>query len=95
MSEIERRIETLDLRLPAPIKLPPGVQLSFPWVRIHGDRAYLSGHGPLAEDGTLAKPLGKVGADVTLEQAKAASRLTGLAMLASLRTAHGDLDRVE
>lgn len=94
MSEIERRIETLDLRLPAPIKLPPGVQLSFPWVRIHGDRAYLSGHGPLAEDGTLAKPLGKVGADVTPEQAKAAARLTGLAMLASLRTALGDLDRV-
>ena len=71
------------------------MKLSFPWVRIHGDRAYLSGHGPLAEDGTIAKPLGKVGCDVTLEQAQFAARLTALAMLASLRAALGDLDRID
>ena len=50
MSEIERRIELLELKLPGPIQLPPSVKLSFPRVRLHGDRAYLSGHGLLAED---------------------------------------------
>ena len=37
---------------------------------------------------------GKVGADVTVEQATEAARLTGLAILASLRAAIGELDRV-
>jgi len=58
--EIEKRIEELGLTLPAPMKTPPGVTLSFPWVRVHGDRAYVSGHGPLLADGSLAGPFGKV-----------------------------------
>lgn len=94
MSEIERRLESLGLHLPAPIRLPPGASLPFPWVRIHKDRAYCSGHGPLERDGSLARPLGKVGRDVTLEQARHAAGLTALAMLASLKAALGDLDRV-
>jgi enamine deaminase RidA (YjgF/YER057c/UK114 family) len=57
-------------------------------------RAFVSGHGPLTPDGSLAPPLGKVGGDVTEEQGYAAARATALAMLASLRQALGDLDRV-
>jgi enamine deaminase RidA (YjgF/YER057c/UK114 family) len=94
MSEIEARLESMGLRLPAPIRLPPGVVLGFPWVRIHGDRALVSGHGALEADGSLAKPLGKVGREVSPEQARASARLTALAMLASLKAALGDLDRV-
>jgi enamine deaminase RidA (YjgF/YER057c/UK114 family) len=45
-------------------------------------------------DGTLAEPLGKVGAAVSLEQAYAAAQSTALGMLASLRRELGDLDRV-
>ncbi len=93
-SSIEARLDALGLTLPAPIKLPPGVALSFPWVRLHGDRAFLSGHGALNEDGSIARPLGKVGVDLTLEQGYHAARLTGLAMLASIKAALGDLDRV-
>jgi enamine deaminase RidA (YjgF/YER057c/UK114 family) len=73
---------------------PPGLVLLFSWVRVRGDRAYVSGHVPLNPDGSIAKPLGKVGAEVSEEQAYEAARLTALAILASLRRALGDLDRV-
>jgi enamine deaminase RidA (YjgF/YER057c/UK114 family) len=64
-------------------------------VRVVGDRALVSGHGPTNPDGTLAAPFGKVGAAVTLEQGYAAARLTGLAMLTSLKHTLGDLERIE
>jgi len=94
MSRIERRLADLGLVLPAPLKLPPGAVLPFPWVRVVGTRAFVSGHGPTNADGSLAEPRGKVGRDVTLEQAYAAARLTGLAILASLQRELGDLDRI-
>lgn len=94
MSEIESRLEALGLVLPPPLVLPPGVVLPFPWVRVHGNRAFISGHGPQNPDGALAGPLGKVGLDVTPEQAKASARLVGLAILGSLKRELGDLDRV-
>ena len=94
MAEIEERLESLGLVLPAPLVLPPGVVLPFPWVRIHGTRAFVSGHGPQHPDGSLAGPFGKVGSDVTLEQARHSARLTALAILASLKRSLGDLDRV-
>lgn len=95
MTQIEDRLSALGLQLPQPIKLPPDVVLSFPWVRIRGDRAFVSGHGALAPDGSIAKPLGKVGRDLSLEEAYHAAKLTGLAILASLKASLGDLDRVE
>jgi enamine deaminase RidA (YjgF/YER057c/UK114 family) len=91
---IERRIAELGLVLPEPLTPPPGVELPFPFVRIRGTRAFVSGHGPLNPDGSIAGPFGKVGADLTPEQANKAAELTGLAMLSSLRAALGDLDRV-
>ena len=92
--KIEARLQSLGLRLPAPLQLPPGAVLPFPWVRIVGTRALISGHGPTEADGSLAKPLGKVGAEVTPEQAYRAARLTGLAILGSLQRELGDLDRI-
>jgi len=68
--------------------------LPFPWVRIVGTRALISGHGPTDADGSLAQPLGKVGRDVSLEQATNAARLTALAILGSLKRELGDLDRI-
>jgi len=94
MSRIEQRLAELGIALPAPLQLPPGAVLPFPWVRIVGNRALISGHGPTNADGSLAKPLGKVGRDVTLEQAQVAARLTGLAILGSLARELGDLDRI-
>jgi enamine deaminase RidA (YjgF/YER057c/UK114 family) len=91
---IEKRLAELGLVLPDRMQLPPGAKLPFPWVRVHGDRAFVSGHGPLNADGSLAGPLGKVGAEVSQDEGYRAARLTGLAMLASLRRELGDLDRV-
>ena len=94
MSHIEERLRALGLVLPAPLQLPLGAVLPFPWVRVVGNRALISGHGPTNADGSLAQPLGKVGAAVTQEQAYLAARLTGLAILGSLKRELGDLDRI-
>jgi enamine deaminase RidA (YjgF/YER057c/UK114 family) len=75
-------------------KLPPGVAIPFDWVRVRGNRALVSGHGPLAPDGTPAGPFGKVPSEVSLEAAQASARLTALAVLAGLEKAIGDLDRI-
>jgi enamine deaminase RidA (YjgF/YER057c/UK114 family) len=94
MPRITERLRELGLDLPAPLQLPPGMVLPFPWVRVIGNRALISGHAPTNADGSLAQPLGKVGRDVTLEQAYAAARRTGLAILGSLDRQLGDLDRI-
>ena len=58
----------------------------------HGDTLYVSGHGPLRPDGTMYT--GKVGADVDLAAGQAAARQTGLAILATVKSHLGTLDRV-
>src|SRR5690348_11348259 len=92
--KIEAKLKEVGLALPEPLKSPVGVQLPFSWVRVRGNRAYISGHGPQNPDGSLARPLGKVGADVSVEEAYQAARLVALAILGSLKRALGDLDRV-
>lgn len=94
MSLIEDRLRALGLALPQPLQLPLGVALPFPWVRVVGNRAVISGHGPTNTDGSLAQPLGKVGAQVTQDQAYEAARLTGLAILGSLKRELGSLERI-
>ena len=94
MSKIEARLAALGLVLPAPVKLPAGVVLPFQFVRVIGNRAIISGHGPQNPDGSIAEPLGKLGRDLTVEQGYAAARLTALSILGSLQRVLGDLDRV-
>jgi enamine deaminase RidA (YjgF/YER057c/UK114 family) len=91
---IEAKLKDLGLVLPEPVKAPPGVILPFSWVRVRNNRAFVSGHPPLNPDGSLAKPLGKVGAEVSLEQGYQAARLTALAILGNLKRTLGDLDRI-
>jgi enamine deaminase RidA (YjgF/YER057c/UK114 family) len=91
---IEARLRELGLVLPPPLQVPPGVRLPFSFVRVVGERALVSGHGPQDADGASMGPFGKVGAEVTLEQAYEAARLTGLSVLGSLQRELGDLDRI-
>ena len=91
---IERRLTDSGLTLPASPKLPPWVTISFEWVRVRGKRAFVSGHGPLTSDGTPAGPFGKVPSEVALEAAQESARLTALSMVANLKAAVGDLDRI-
>ncbi|MDE0062886.1 MAG: RidA family protein [Gammaproteobacteria bacterium] len=98
---IEERIGELGLVLPGPLKVPAGVKVALVPVRVLGRRVLVSGHGPQEADGSVARPLGQVGADgqvgaeVTVEQAVEAARKVALAMLGSIRRAIGDLDRID
>lgn len=94
MAKVEQRLAALGLVLPPPMKAPRGVVFPFPFVRISGTRAFISGHGPANSDGSRAGPLGKLGRELTVEQGYASARLTALAMLGSLKRALGDLDRI-
>jgi enamine deaminase RidA (YjgF/YER057c/UK114 family) len=91
---IEAKLEDLGLVLPEPMEVPEGLRLPFAWVRLRGNRAYISGHIALNPDGSVAQPLGKVGAEVTAEEGYQSARRVALAHLASLKRALGDLDRV-
>ena len=60
---------------------------------VHNGILYLSGQGPLLEDGQFAT--GRVGRDFTVEQAYSHARRTGLVLLAAARQVLGSLDKVE
>jgi enamine deaminase RidA (YjgF/YER057c/UK114 family) len=57
-----------------------------------GDMVHVGGHGPINGSSIIR---GKVGSDLTLEEAKLAARATGLSILATLQAELGDLDRIE
>lgn len=85
----QSRVKELNLELPPPPK-PAGVYRP---LLIVGNLAYVSGHGPLRPDGTLIT--GRVGQDLDQQAAYAAARQTGLAILATLQSGLGSLDRVK
>lgn len=91
---VEKRLSALNLILPPPTKPPAGVILPFQFVRLIGNRALISGHGPQNPDGSFAAPLGKLGRELSVEEGYAAARLTALSILGSLKRALGDLDRI-
>jgi enamine deaminase RidA (YjgF/YER057c/UK114 family) len=84
---IEERLAELGIELPE-VFAPAGSYLG---CVVDGDLVYVSGHGPVS-GGT--EVTGKVGRDVSLEQARQAARLTGLSILATLRAELGSLDRI-
>ncbi|MDM8010895.1 MAG: RidA family protein [Parasphingorhabdus sp.] len=84
----EARLKELDIVLPA---MPTPVANYVPY-RITGNRLYLSGQGPGTPEGVFS--LGKVGTEVTVEQAIVDARLCGLRLIAVTQAALGSLDRV-
>jgi enamine deaminase RidA (YjgF/YER057c/UK114 family) len=85
----ESRLAELKLELPP---APKPVAVYKPLV-ICGNLAYVSGHGPLKPDKSLIT--GRVGADLDLAAGKNAARQVGLAILATLRSQLGSLDRAK
>ncbi len=77
------------------IKLPPAPAPKgvYKPLLISGNLAYVSGHGPILENGSLIK--GCAGSDLDADQAKAASRQVGLAILSTLKTNLGTLNRIK
>ncbi|TWT58577.1 Endoribonuclease L-PSP [Thalassoglobus neptunius] len=84
----EAALKSLGLELP-PAPKPAGTYK--PIVRID-NLVYVSGHGPLQCDKTLIT--GKVGVDLDEAAAREAAKVTGLAILATLRQSLGSLDKV-
>lgn len=84
----DERIEELGLVLPS----PPEPIASYVTFSTTGNVAYTSGHGPLRADGTWI--IGKVGADMGVDEAAEAARITGLGLLATIQRHLGSLDAV-
>ena len=84
----EQRLVELGIELPA-VSPPAGMYRGC--VRT-GNLVFLSGAGPVRLEGGYVS--GKVGTDIDLAEARNAARLTGLQLLATLRTELGSLDRV-
>jgi len=76
------------------LELPTAVQPVANYVTAvrTGNLVFLSGQGPLHEDGTLIT--GKIGSDLTQDEGYEAARRVALGLLASLKTEIGDLDKV-
>ena len=89
MQTVEEKIKTLGLELPP---APPLGGIYHPVV-IAGNLLYVSGQGPLKNDGQLIK--GKVGRDLTLEEGQLAARQVGLTMLATIKAQIGDLGKIK
>lgn len=85
----EAKLKELNLVLP-PSPKPIGV---YKPIVITGNLAYLSGHGPLRPDKKLIT--GRLGLDLDVESGYEAARVTGMAMLATLQTHLGSLDKVK
>ena len=84
----EEKLRNLGLELDTPIT---PMARYVPAVRV-GNLLFVSGHGPVR--GGKVQFTGKVGRELTLEQGYEASRLTALAILATVKASLGDLGKV-
>jgi len=85
----EESFNKLGLNLP-PAPKPAGV---YKPCLMDGKYLYLSGHGTVQDDGSLIK--GRIGQDLDMENGKLAARQVGLAMLSTIRTNLGSLNKVK
>ena len=85
---VERRLTELGITLP---QAPPPAASYVPWVR-SGDLLFTAGQVAAREGALLAT--GKLGAEVDIATGRACARQCALNLLAQVRAALGDLDRV-
>jgi len=86
---IEERLQALGISLPN-LRTPIG---NFVPAKRAGDLLFLSGRGPTGPDGRAQT--GKVGDTVTVDEAYQHARQIGIGLLAVMKNAVGDLDRVD
>jgi len=86
--DAEKRLKELGIQLRTPA--PPVA--NFVHAVRTGNLVFLAGHGPQKPDGSWIK--GKVGRDMSLEEAREAARLTAINLLSSLKAEIGDLNKV-
>ena len=85
----EARLRRAGIELPA---LPPSPIGAFANARRSGGLIFVSGQGPIRGDGSPLR--GKVGRDVTADEARQHAELVARNILAVLRTVDGGLDAV-
>jgi enamine deaminase RidA (YjgF/YER057c/UK114 family) len=85
----EARLKQLGITLP---QVPAPVANYLPY-RVAGNLLFLAGQGPRGDDGAFLT--GKVGAEVSVDEAYRRARIVGLQLLAATRMALGSLDRVD
>ena len=85
----ETRLAELGIQLKTPG--PPSANFVSA-VRV-GNLIFLSGQGPMKEDGKFM--IGKVGKEVSFDEAKYAARLTGIRLLEALKAEVGNLNNVK
>ncbi|MGE0749059.1 MAG: RidA family protein [Variibacter sp.] len=85
----EDNLKKLGLTLPS-VPTPIATYVSF---KRDGNTIYCSGQGPRKPDGGYYT--GKVGKDVTVDQAYEHAKIVGLGLLAAAKAAAGSLDKVE
>ncbi len=86
--KIEAKIEEMGIKLPTPAT---PVANYVPAVRT-GNLVFLSGHGPVREDGSQIT--GKLGSDLSVEEGYEAAKRVAIGLLGSLKGLIGDLDKV-
>lgn len=85
----ESRLKKMGIELKAPDPVTGNFVLA---VRV-GNLVFLSGHGPMGSDGEWVK--GKVGSEMSIDDANKAARLTGISLLSSLKAEIGSLNNVK
>jgi enamine deaminase RidA (YjgF/YER057c/UK114 family) len=90
MYNADEQFKKSGLTLP-PAPKPLGVYK--PALLAEGKYLYLSGHGPVQNDGTLIK--GRIGRDISADEGKLAARQVGLTILSTVQSYLGSLNRVK
>jgi enamine deaminase RidA (YjgF/YER057c/UK114 family) len=89
MSEtVEARLANLGIELPSPAA--PAANY-VPYV-ISGNQLFISGQLPMGADGL--EHVGKLGADISVGEGKAAAKLCAINLLAQAKAATGDLEKL-
>jgi enamine deaminase RidA (YjgF/YER057c/UK114 family) len=90
---VAERLAQRGLEIPPAQVIPPGVKLTYRRLVRFGDVAYIAGHGPTYGTEWGSK-LGKVGRELTVEEAVAAAQLTALNVLGTIERELGGLDGI-
>ncbi len=83
------KIKSMGLEFP-PAPPPMGVYRP---ILVVGKFLYVSGQGPVKNDGTLM--IGRAGDDIDKDEAKKAAHQVGLTMLSTIQTHFGDIDKIK
>jgi enamine deaminase RidA (YjgF/YER057c/UK114 family) len=87
-SEIEARLKSLGVELP-PVPAPAANYVPFV---ISGRQIFVSGQIPVTPEGV--KYVGKVGREISVEDGQKAAMICAVNILAILKSAAGDLDKI-